>query len=255
MSDLETRFWKVVAGVSIDLPLMRVEQLARHVQAADGPIDLTEALVGQPELSIVELNRAWQRYPVDGRVLAGGLRAAVHTALSMRASEEMELVWTGPVTPVVPVRHTERVLLEVIESAERSLFLVSFVAYEVASVVNAVREAIARGVNVSLLLETHTSHGGRLSVDSIAKMRAALPSAFFYVWTVKGRTTRGLGGAVHAKCAVADHLRCFVTSANLTGAALELNMELGILVRGGELPRRLHDHLHALITTRVITLA
>jgi phosphatidylserine/phosphatidylglycerophosphate/cardiolipin synthase-like enzyme len=41
---------------------------------------------------------------------------------------------------------------------------------------------------------------------------------------------------MHAKAAVADSRIAFLTSANLTEAALERNMELGVLIRGGTLP-------------------
>lgn len=44
----------------------------------------------------------------------------------------------------------------------------------------------------------------------------------------------------------------FITSANLTSAAMERNMELGVLVKGGELPFELHRHLEALISAKVI---
>ena len=41
----------------------------------------------------------------------------------------------------------------------------------------------------------------------------------------------GPGGVLHAKAVVADDEAVFVTSANLTEAALDRNIELGILVR------------------------
>jgi phosphatidylserine/phosphatidylglycerophosphate/cardiolipin synthase-like enzyme len=37
---------------------------------------------------------------------------------------------------------------------------------------------------------------------------------------------------MHAKAAVADSSTAFLTSANLTEAALERNMELGVLIHG-----------------------
>ena len=40
---------------------------------------------------------------------------------------------------------------------------------------------------------------------------------------------------MHVKAAVADSRVAFLTSANLTEAALERNMELGVLIRGGGL--------------------
>ena len=53
---------------------------------------------------------------------------------------------------------------------------------------------------------------------------------------------------LHAKFAVADGRCLLTTSANLTGNALERNMELGLLITGGEAPRevvRLVDDLIA----------
>ena len=52
---------------------------------------------------------------------------------------------------------------------------------------------------------------------------------------------------MHAKAAIADEQVAFVTSANLTGSAIEANMELGLLVRGGAVPRRLARHFRALM--------
>ena len=53
---------------------------------------------------------------------------------------------------------------------------------------------------------------------------------------------------MHAKAAIADEQVAFVTSANLTGSAIEANMELGLLVRGGSVPRRLERHFRALMS-------
>ena len=41
---------------------------------------------------------------------------------------------------------------------------------------------------------------------------------------------------MHVKAVVADSRVAFLTSANLTEAAFELNMELGVLIRGGQVP-------------------
>lgn len=58
---------------------------------------------------------------------------------------------------------------------------------------------------------------------------------------------RHVAGALHAKCAVADGRRPLVSSANLTEHAQWLNMELGVLVEGGDTPRRAQRHWSALI--------
>jgi phosphatidylserine/phosphatidylglycerophosphate/cardiolipin synthase-like enzyme len=43
--------------------------------------------------------------------------------------------------------------------------------------------------------------------------------------------TDGPGGVLHAKAVVADDEAIFITSANLTEAALDRNIELGVLIR------------------------
>jgi len=49
------------------------------------------------------------------------------------------------------------------------------------------------------------------------------------------------------KAAVADSRVAFLTSANLTEAALERNMELGVLVRGGKLPTEIEHLIDSLV--------
>ena len=56
-----------------------------------------------------------------------------------------------------------------------------------------------------------------------------------------------------AKVAVADKNSCFITSANLTGYAMEKNMEAGVLISGGRIPRLLDDHLRSLVDTKLVS--
>jgi cardiolipin synthase len=138
----------------------------------------------------------------------------------------------------------------VIEASSSRLFITSFVAYDVASIMKALERAVERGVEVAMLLESSDKHGGGVSIDAIARMRTALPAARIYFWRDKGDAFAG--GKVHAKVAVCDENVCFVSSANLTGHAMEKNIEAGVLIRGGQLPKRLHEHLEALVTTKVL---
>ena len=47
--------------------------------------------------------------------------------------------------------------------------------------------------------------------------------------------------------AIADRSAALITSANLTGAGINDNLELGILLNAGPLPERLARHLELLI--------
>ena len=103
-----------------------------------------------------------------------------------------------------------------------------------------------------MLLEASRNQGGNVDVDSIGMFRGRVPGAHLYTWDRKRVRAVEQAGTVHAKCVVADERIAFITSANLTSAALERNMEIGILVRGGALPGRLYRHLRALVTTRIV---
>jgi phosphatidylserine/phosphatidylglycerophosphate/cardiolipin synthase-like enzyme len=193
---------------------------------------------------------AWRATGIPAAELAGMLTAASAAYHRAKAEQVIELVWTGPSSTLIATRKTEQALLQVIDASASRLFLTSFVAYDVASIMKALERAVERGVEVSMLLESSDKHGGGVSVDGIARMRAALPSAKIYFWRDKGDAFAG--GKVHAKVAVCDENLCFVSSPNLTGHAMEKNIEAGVLIRGGQLPKRLHEHLEALVTTKVL---
>jgi phosphatidylserine/phosphatidylglycerophosphate/cardiolipin synthase-like enzyme len=159
-------------------------------------------------------------------------------------------VWTGPTSPFVSARRTEQALLQVIESSREALFITSFVAYDVSSIVKALNSSISRGVKVLMLLESSSEYGGSVSIDVIGKMKDLVPKATIFAWSNKSPAF--FGGRVHAKIALADNKMCFITSANLTGFAMEKNMEAGVLINGGRLPIILQRHLQSLITLKLI---
>lgn len=186
----------------------------------------------------------WALEPaVSGLLVATALAAAIDTADAVRATQSIDVVWTGPSSAEVPVRLTREVLLEVIAGATSSLIIVSYAAYNVPDIVHALAAAAQRGVDVRLVLESAEGAGGRLSVDAAVAFRSLRGSVGFYEWSPDDRSpVRGRIGSMHAKAAIADEQVAFVTSANLTGSAIEGNMELGVLIRGGPVPRRLVRH-------------
>lgn len=192
----------------------------------------------------------WGQVQASGDEVAGMLLGAAEARLRVERELSVELVWTGPTTSFVPTRRTEQVLLDLIASATKDFFLVSFVAYDVPSVVAALNDAASRGVRIRILLEASTSHGGTLNYDPAATMRARVPTAELFTW--KEKPEPFVDGKVHAKVAVVDGARAFITSANLTGHALEKNMEAGVLIQGGSLPQLLKGHLDALSNVGVI---
>jgi len=181
--------------------------------------------------------------------LCAALLSALTTAENVRKSGSIDILWTGPQSKAVPVRRTEQALCEVLDSAKSDVFIVSFVAYKAEKVYEAVRRAICRGVRVSFLTEASKENGGTLDVDPVKGLRKKFPEATFYQWmSADGSTT----AVVHAKCAVADGRIALITSANLTGAAMDNNMELGLLLTGYDVAKRLKDHFVALTIENII---
>lgn len=202
--------------------------------------------------AVVErLVEAWQATSIGSGELASMLLAASHAFENVSKHQSTELVWTGPTTPFVSARRTEQALLQVIGAAKQSLFVTSFVAYDVSSIVKALNDASTRGVSISMLLESSQDHGGSISFDVIGKMRMLVPPAKLFAW--RDRAVPFTDGRVHAKAAVADGDICFITSANLTGHAMEQNMEAGVLITGGQIPKLLHEHLQALVDTKTVS--
>lgn len=251
MQDLLCAITDLVSNTPPD----RIRQLAGQIRALSGAAQATElsgwALTPGGKQRVKALIEAWKPSDIPAVELAGMVIGASHAYHKAKTEQAAELVWTGPSSELVATRKTEQALLQVIQGAESKLFLTSFVAYKLTSVMEALTAAVDRGVAVSMLLESSDQHGGGVSIDGIGHMKKALRTAHIYFW---GDRPEGFeGGKVHAKVAVADERLCFISSANLTGHAMEKNMEAGVLISGGSIPRKLHRHLEALDTTRVIT--
>jgi len=244
-----------VAAVVCLVSPEKVQAIASRIRRTDAQKANTELIgvVGTPGAADVvdQLVEAWRATKVNADELASMLLAASHVFTKASAAQSTELVWTGPTTPFVSARRTEQALLQVINAANSALFMTSFVAYDVSTIVKALNIANDRGVLISMLLESSQDHGGSITFDAISKMRTLVPSAQLYAWRDKAAPFSD--GRVHAKVAVADTVICFITSANLTGFAMERNMEAGVLITGGRIPGLLDAHLRSLIDTKVVT--
>lgn len=244
-----------VAAVVCLVSPEKVQAIANRIRRTDvsKAAGSLSGVVGTPAAAGVvdQLVDAWQTTTVGAEELASMLLAASHVFTKAANQQSTELVWTGPTTPFVSARRTEQALLQVINAAEQTLFITSFVAYNVATIVKALNAASERGVVISMLLELSQDHGGSISFDAIGKMSALVPAARLYAWREKADPFSD--GRVHAKVAAADGRVCFITSANLTGHAMEKNMEAGVLISGGQIPKLLLDHLQALVGTNTVS--
>lgn len=202
--------------------------------------------------AIGRLIEVWNRQTpqVNPNTFAWALRSASTMDEYHREAQSIEIVWTGPAFQGCELRRTDQVMLDLIHRAARSLFIVTFAAYDIPHIARALEQAAGRGVDIILIVESTEASAGKLKFDALHALGAsAAKNARVYTWPLEKRAKDDAGnfGCLHVKCAVADENAALISSANLTGHALNLNMELGLLVRGGDIPRDLARHLCSMI--------
>jgi len=249
----DDRLTEAVLRLAAELPAASVEQAARTIAGTLGPEGGERVIGAVPQANYRRLAtglvEAWRKHPqVRPDELAAMLRTAAAARAAARAEGRVEVVWTGPETPQVPSRLTEAVVEEVVEAARHQLLLVTYAAFPYPPLATALRRAAARGVSSRVLVETRAGAGRLLEIEP-AQAFVGIPGVTLYEWPPQQRRNSSGGGRghMHAKLIVADRQLAFVTSANLTGSAIEDNLECGLLVRGGPVPGQLADHVDALI--------
>ncbi len=166
--------------------------------------------------------------------------------------QQVEIVWTGPDAEAVPFRRTEQVLLQVLDSARERITLVSYAVYAIPNIREALVRAAKRGVKINVILETpdkSSSENAYSTLKALGQEVAACSTVYF--WPEESRPKDGHKTAIlHVKCLAADGRWLFVSSANLTEYAFTINMELGVLITGGKLPRQVESHFDWLIAEK-----
>ncbi|MFC9627842.1 DISARM system phospholipase D-like protein DrmC [Streptomyces mirabilis] len=172
---------------------------------------------------------------------AAYVRGYVAAMVRARDAVQVRTVWSGPSTPAVPVRATAQVLIEVINEARDELLAMTYAARPYPALTRALTEAAARGVKTHVVVETLAGAHGLLSGREPADAFVSVPGLHLWYWA---RDSAGNAHSrQHAKLAVADRHMLFLGSANLTESAARRNIEAGVMVRGGEAPRRAAEHI------------
>ena len=194
----------------------------------------------------------WQRdaRDVDASVVAIALQTAALSEQKHRDAQSVELVWTGPNGGNLPFRRTEQAILQVLDSAHDRITLVSFAVYAIPNVAQSLVNAARRGVKLTVIVETPDKLGGENEYSTLRALGSEVEScSSVYYWPKEKRKLSECNkpGILHVKCAVADGEWLFLSSANLTHQAFTINMELGMLVRGGSMPERVEKQFQSLI--------
>jgi phosphatidylserine/phosphatidylglycerophosphate/cardiolipin synthase-like enzyme len=133
--------------------------------------------------------------------------------------------------------------------------MVSYAVYNIPSICEALVRAACRGAAITLVVETPDRLEGQNTYDTLRALGPSVAArSSVYLWPLEKRQkdTNGNCGILHVKCAVADGRWLFLSSANLTEYAFTLNMELGLLITGGNLPAKVEYHFDHIIQTGVL---
>ncbi|MDE0073458.1 MAG: DISARM system phospholipase D-like protein DrmC [Gammaproteobacteria bacterium] len=244
------------------LPAHLRKRLARALSTGElrAPYSAPELLsaLGQPVPGVLSALEALSDLGVTDRAAGAWVRALDQAA---RPVPKPDLVWSGPEVPGLHARDTRRVYDQLFSSAKRSLWAVSFAYFDGPQVF----EQLARRMEdvpelrVKLLLNIHRGHKDTSSQDALVRRFAVQfwqkdwpgnvrPAVYYDPRSVDPEVR----GVLHAKTVVADDKSVFITSANFTAAALDDNIELGLLVRDGPLALRVVKHLRRLIDRRML---
>lgn len=169
-----------------------------------------------------------------------------------RFQEELslEFVWTGPVPEGSSFRRTDQALLELIRDAQETLTIVSFAVYKIPEIMDALQQSIMRGVSLTFIFEVPEASDGKIAYNVASSIHSKLlGQAKLLNWAKDKRPvdSEGKTGSLHAKFAIADHQKIFVSSANLTHYAMTLNIEMGVLIHGSSSAREAVEHIDRLI--------
>jgi phosphatidylserine/phosphatidylglycerophosphate/cardiolipin synthase-like enzyme len=248
--------------LALKLPGDVVEQLAQVVSAHPGSEARSRIADGIPHphyrslcFDFLEHWRT-QAPAVSASEVAIALRTSSCSQRSREADPSVEIVWTGPRSEATSFRRTEQAILQVLNSAQSRILLVSYAVYNVPRVAEALIRAADRGVRITIIVESPDRLEGQNTYSTLKALGGDVAAcATVYLWPRDKRKQAedGRFGILHVKCVVADGRIMFLSSANLTEYAFSLNMELGLLITGGEQPLRVEDHFDRLIERGILT--
>lgn len=171
----------------------------------------------------------------------------------------LELVWTGPEEVGAGSRDTGVVVRELFSRAERRVLVSALVVYQGKRVFEALATRMAEvpGLDIVLCLNIERERGDPATDQSLVRrfiedLRSQkwptdrLPPVYY---DPRALVAGAKVSRLHAKCVVVDDRWALVTSANLTEAAQERNIEAGVLVEDPAFARGLAAQFDTLIRT------
>ena len=240
--------------VTQHLPAEKLQAIIQAMQQENSsPNSLTRLLPKSDwRETIAKLLEVWsnEANPPALATVAAMLSTAAHCRQQFQAELSLEFVWTGPIPEGSYSRRTDQALLEVIQGAQQTLTIVSFAVYKIPEILESLQQAILRGVNLTLIFEMPEESDGKVAYNNLFSIDPALlKRSKLLIWPKSKRpvNTDGKMGSLHAKFAISDNRKIFISSANLTNYAMTLNMEMGVLIHSSDFALEVSEHINKLI--------
>ena len=200
------------------------------------------------------------RVGVAGRAVGAWIRALEQASARVPSPD---LVWSGPEVPGLHARDTRRVYEELFDGAERSVWVSTYAYFDgpQAFAHLAQRMDHIAGLRVTLLLNIQRARGDTTAAAELVRRftdqfwgtdwpGSSKPAVYY---DPRSLDPSGPSGVLHAKAVVVDDEAVFITSANLTAAALDRNIELGVLIRHRVLATSVANHFQGLIDAYLLS--
>ena len=207
---------------------------------------------------VAEALRELERLGVSGPAAAAWIRT-VEKATSR--AQKPDFVWSGPEVPGLH-RDTRRVYEELLGTAERSILASTYAFLDGAKAFAVLARRMDKRpqLRVTLFLNIQRKGGDTTAADHLVRRFAdrfwetewpgsSRPAVYY---DPRALELDGPGGVLHAKVVVAEDEAVFVTSANFTEAALDRNIEVGLLVRDRALAATVSSHFRGLIDRELL---
>ena len=133
---------------------------------------------------------------LDAQVVGVALQTVALSEQAHRDSQSVELVWTGPDTGDIPFRRTEQAVLQVLDSGQERITLVSFAVYRIPNIAKALVKAVQRGVKLTVIVETPHKIEGEGEYNTIRALgKQVADCSTVYFWPKEKRKAGSLNSA------------------------------------------------------------
>ncbi len=250
----------------LELPAHLRTSLAKALET--GLLDLSPSVTalrasmtlrGGQGQAVLRLLAGWRQLGVTEAVAAAWLRSLDQLAGSFSSPD---FVWSGPEVPGLHARDTRRVYDEIIDAATRSIWASTYAFFDGPRAFKTLAEKMEAlpDLKVTLLLNIERKRGNTTAADHLVRGFAerfwdrdwpgsSRPDVFYDPRSLEPKGPRGV---LHAKAVVADEEVVFITSANFTEAALDRNIEMGLLSRDRHLALTVVRHFQTLIDRKLL---